>query len=282
MGVVLAAVSALLFGIADYCGGVASRRSSATAASFVAYASSVVGLAFPALVAPISAPISTEFVWGAASGFCSAVGVVLLYAAFTAGPMTIVAPVSAVLAAVVPVGIGVVIQESPGPLALLGVGCAVVAIGLICWVPGRPASALSRRMLALATLSGVSFGFYFVFLQRAVDAGSSDSALWPMTAFYVAGTTVMTLAAWRQRAFGAIIRDIVPWAVPAGLLGAIGTVCAAIAFVHAPLAIAAPIASLYPASTVLLALVRDGERLRLSQGIGLVFAAGALMLAARY
>src|SRR4249920_2687229 len=132
LALLLAASSALIWGAGDFCGGKATRRS--RAALPVTVVSQVAGLPVLALgVLLISAPSPqpSDVGWGALAGMAGFVGIVLLYRGLAAGAMAIFAPITAVAAAVVPLGVGLVLDDQPGTLALVGVCCAIIAIALM-------------------------------------------------------------------------------------------------------------------------------------------------------
>src|SRR5262245_1238375 len=139
VGVVLAALSALVWGTADFGGGKASQRAPALTVTVL---SQLLGL--PMLVAALALLPGeihpADLGWGAAAGLAGLVGLVLLYRGLAGGAMSIVAPVTAVTAAVVPMTVGLVIDRTPEPPALIGATLAVVSIALISLGPGRDAA----------------------------------------------------------------------------------------------------------------------------------------------
>jgi drug/metabolite transporter (DMT)-like permease len=223
---------------------------------------------------------TTDLVWGLGAGLCGLLGIVLLYRGLATGAMAIVAPITGVTGAVVPLGVGLLAGEQPTTLALVGIVCAVVGIGLVSLVPHHPAAPAPRRrrsvVVGLSLAAGAMFGIFFALLAQAHD----DAGLWPLAAVRLASIPVGLL--WIARA-GVGLRlpgRMLGWAALAGA-GDVGANALFLISVRAGLlSVVAPIAALYPVSTVLLAVIVDRERVRGVQLVGLGFAATALVLTA--
>src|SRR3954447_24121830 len=176
----LAALSAFVWGTGDFCGGKATQRANALAVTVLSQVACLPVLA--GCVAIFGGLWSwTTVLWGAGAGLAGVVGIVLLYQGLSRGAMSIFAPVTAVTAAVVPLIFGLLTESVPGPLALIGVGCAVVAVGLVslsggCHTPVTPA------LIGLALASGPCFGVFFILLARAAYSGG----MWPLVVARVA------------------------------------------------------------------------------------------------
>ena len=129
-GVVLALLSAIGFGVSDFVGGIASRQVAALRVVLVSYP--IVMVLLGVLAAVVGGPISAgAVVWGSLGGIGQACGVWWLYAALGAGPISVVSPLTAVLTAAVPVGVGVAIGDRPGLVATAGIALAMVAVVLV-------------------------------------------------------------------------------------------------------------------------------------------------------
>jgi drug/metabolite transporter (DMT)-like permease len=279
MAALLALVSAVCYGISDFSGGVAARRVAATAVVLVSNALSLLLAALAVTLLPGSTLHAADMAWGIAAGAVGLLGVVLLYRGLAIGPMSVVAPLTAVLSAVVPVVVGVSRGERPGIVALAGVVLAVPAIVLICLQPHGQRGVRLRRSSVLAALcAGVSFGgFYVLLAQTAADGGA-----WPLVG--QRGASVLILLA---LAAGAAVRGRghLPRGSTLGLAGLAGVTdfVANLAYVLAThrglLALVAVISSLYPATTLLLAqgLLRERVAVRQAAGLGLAVAAVALI-----
>lgn len=277
LAIVLAGLSAAVWGVADFAGGKASQRADPRA---VALASQVLGLpvlAVALLLVP-GRPHVADLAWGLAAGAAGFIGLMLLYRGLASGAMAVVAPVTAVTAALVPIAVGLLLQATPGPLAVAGSGCAVLAIGLVSMGPGGRSGVVTPALIGLALTAGATFGAFFALLGQA----EPDSGMWTLVAVRVGSISlgvVLLLAGGGLGQVRRLPRAVLPWVVAAGVLDitANGAYVAAAARGH--LSVVAAIASLYPASTVLLAIGVDKERVRPAQIVGLGLAATALVLA---
>lgn len=271
--IVLAAVSALVWGTADYSGGKATQRGNALAVTVV---SQIVGLPLLALGLVIvpGEPRLEDLLWGAAAGGAGLGGIVFLYRALAGGAMTIVAPVTAVTAALVPMAVGLLTSRPPSAVALAGAVCAVVAIALVSVAPGGGRAPVTGRLIGLALVAGTLFGLFFALVGQASEA----SGLWPLAGVRFASVgSGLAIAAATRLSLRMPGRALRPAAI-AGILDVTANALYLAAAYRGHLAIVAPVASLYPASTVVLALAVDRERLRVVQLAGLGLAAIALVL----
>jgi uncharacterized membrane protein len=271
MVVLLALVSALMYGLSDFVGGMVSRSVSAWQAAVVGQTSSTACSAAVAVFVSGS-PHGSDFAWGALAGVGAGMGTGFLYRGFASGRMGVVAPVSAVGAAVVPVMAGALGGERPGALMWLGILIAIPAIWLISTVPpavdGEPQTSIAEGLVD-GVLAGLGFGGLFAALGQVPDS----AGLWPLTvaqAFSVAaviGLAVILRAAWRPRG-----RQVV-WAAATGPLGASATLAFLLATHHGFLTLAGVLASFYPAATVLLAIAFLREHIHRAQALGLALCA---------
>ncbi|MCZ7435886.1 EamA family transporter [Micromonospora sp. WMMC241] len=272
--IVLAAVSAIAFGTADFSGGKASRHADPIAVTVVSQLLSLPLLIVLVLVVP-GTPNGADLAWGLLAGVAGAAGVMLLYRALATGVMAVVAPVTAITAAVVPVVAGLLVADSPGAVALGGAGLAVVAIALVSLGERGGAGRISGRVIGIALAAGLLFGIFFALLGQA-DAGAG---MWPVLAVRVSSVAFGLALAARTGVRLRVGRRVLGWAAAAGLLDSAANALFLAAAGRGHLSVVAAIASLYPASTVLLALAVDRERLRPVQLAGLGVAAAALVLA---
>ncbi|MBQ1068095.1 MULTISPECIES: EamA family transporter [Micromonospora] len=271
--IVLAAVSALAFGTADFSGGKASRWADPIAVTVVSQMLSIPLLVVLVLVVP-GTPSALDLGWGLLAGVAGAGGVMLLYRALATGVMAVVAPVTAITAAIVPIVAGLVLAHSPGAVALGGAGLAVVAIALVSLGERGAARRVSGRVLAMALAAGLLFGVFFALLGQADES----AGMWPVLAVRVSSVAFGLALAARTGTRLRLGRRVLGWAAAAGLLDSAANALFLAAAGRGHLSVVAAVASLYPASTVLLALAVDRERLRPVQLAGLGFAAAALVL----
>ena len=272
--IVLAAFSAIVWGIADFSGGKATQTSRALAVTVLSQFASLPVLAVCVALVSDGAPTISVMGWAIVAGGAGFAGLLLLYWGLSQGAMSVFAPVSAVTTALVPLGVGLALDRTPSTLALVGAGCAVVAIGLVSRAPGgAPAT---PRILGLALASGLCFGVFFALLGRA----GADAGMWPLVGVRIGSLGLGLLAVARTRTPLVLDRRALRWAVVAGPLDVVANALYLLAAHGGPLAIVAPIGALYPVSTVILALVVDRERVVPAQIAGLGLAATALVLAA--
>jgi uncharacterized membrane protein len=275
-GVLFAGISAFVWGVGDYCGGKATQLSGrALAVSVVSQLLSIPVLVIGLAILP-GTPHGTDLVWGTVAGVAGLFGIVLLYRALSAGAMAIVAPVTAVTAAVVPMVVGFAFEQIPGGLALAGAACAVTAIALVSLGPtDQNRVVLTRRLLGLALGAGTLFGVFFSLLGQV----SADAGMWSLVAVRVGSLSVGLAAVVATGTSLRLTGRALAWTAVAGPLDVAANGLYIVATYDGHLSVVAPIAALYPASTVMLALLIDRERLRPLQLAGLGLAATALVLA---
>jgi drug/metabolite transporter (DMT)-like permease len=277
VAVLLALASAVVYGAADFCGGLASRRASSFA---VVAGSQAAGLVVLLALLPWLGGDArlADLGWGGAGGLAGAVGLVLFYRALAEGVMSVVAPVTAVSAAAVPVLVGVGFGERIGAWTAVGIALALVAVVLVAAEGGLSSLRTARpATLRPALAAGAAFGLFFVLLDRTSD----DSGLTPLVAMRtVSMLFVVALALARGRSL-----RIPRGALGTVLLAGVGDMAANALFLLATqqggqLAITGVLASLYPVSTVVLAQVLLRERLVRTQVAGLASAVAAVVLIA--
>ncbi len=280
-----AGASALVWGAADYCGGVASLRGAASLrqrAITVAVLShlAAIPVIIPFLFLVPGIPGQSGLVWGALAGVASLVGVVALNLGLASAAMATVAPVAAVTAALVPMAGGLLLGERPAFAGLIGAAAAVVAIVLVS-SGGNPGGELLRvQVVSLALISGVAFGLFFLLLGQA----GPEAGMWPLIADKVTsvalGLVVLQRVGMRSLTAVLSVRQVAMLAVLAGAFDTVATALYLLSAHSGHVSIVAPVAALYPASTVVLALLFNRERLQPIQFAGLGLAGVALVLAA--
>jgi drug/metabolite transporter (DMT)-like permease len=279
VSVLLALAASLLYGSADFLGGLASRRSAVLPVVVTSQAAGLAALALMMPLLPATHPTAAALAWGAAAGVTGGAGVALLFRALAIGPMSVVAPVTAVSALSIPVVVGLGLGERPGALALVGVLVAVAGIVLISRAPGSDSSPVGdagglSRGVWIALAAGVVIGVFYVCLART----GTSAGLWPLL---VARAVSVALFA----SLGAVRRQrVVPPAsamrvvLASGVLDMLANVLYLLAVRGGMMSIVSPLASLYPAATVVLAAAVLRERLHRSQAMGLACAAVAVAL----
>ncbi|GAA3255834.1 EamA family transporter [Dactylosporangium siamense] len=282
IGIVLAALSGLVWGVGDFAGGKASQRIDAVTVVVLSKAASIPLLLVYLVLMPAS-PQAGVVGWGAAAGVFGVLGMMVFYKAMAGGAMTIVAPVSAVTTALLPLAAGLLQGERPGALALTGAGCAIAAIGLVSLAPGDGSVRVSGGLIGLALAAGVAFGLFFICLSAAGDAAGAaggDAGMWPILGAQLAAVGLGAPLLLRRRGAPRPSGTPLRWLLGAGMLDMSANALYIVAVQNGDLSIIAPVASLYPVTTVLLAMFVDRERLRPVQLAGLGLAATALVLVA--
>jgi drug/metabolite transporter (DMT)-like permease len=267
--VLFALGAALAYGLSDFLGGVISRRTSVWPVAFTACLGAALGMLVLALARP-GDPSGSDVAWGALAGIGSGAGTAFLYRGFAAGRMGVVAPVSAVGAAVLPVAIGVATGERPTSLAWIGIVVALPGIWLVSRepalddAPGGVAAGLLDGLLA-----GVGFGLLFAALGQVPDG----AGYWPVMAMEVVSFVAVAVAAIALGGNPVPRRGLEWGGLGAGLLATLAVIGFVIATQQGLLSLAAVLTSLYPAFTVLLASVVLKERLHRAQSVGLALCA---------
>jgi drug/metabolite transporter (DMT)-like permease len=283
MAAFLALASALAYGVGDFFGGLSARRLPASAVVLRTHAAGLAGLLVLLPLVSATTPAGRDLALGATGGIAGATGVLLFYWLMARGAMSVVAPITAVLSALVPVVVGMGSGERPSLMALVGIPLALVAVAMLSREPGTghegEAGGLTPLQLAAALAAGLGFGLYFV----ALDLTSDSSGLWPVVSGRVASVTLFGLIALASTAArvgdGRARRGALPAMLAAcGLLDAWANALFLLATHHGMLTLVAVIGALYPASTVLLARAVLGERLGRPQLGGVVLAAAAVTL----
>ncbi len=277
MAVVLALFAAGIYGVSDFLGGLASR--SAKAITVLVYNYPFGAVVMAALLPFFPGHVSTStLIYSCAGGAMGLIGVSLLYSALSIAPMNIISPITAVMTAIVPVVFGVITGERPHPLAWLGMVVGLVAVVLISRTPAdHPHGPLGLRPLLMAVVAGVGFGGYFICLARS----GSDSGLWPVVIARIAAAVLVVPVALRTHAVVMLPRRVLRLALGSGMLDAGANLFFLLATRHGYLSIASVITALYPAGTVALAVWVLHEHTGRWQRVGLLLAAGSVVLVAR-
>ena len=276
----LALGSAVLYGAADFTGGLTTRQASTIPVVVFSQASGMFLLALMLPFLPDASPTTTDLLWGVAAGLTGGIGVALLYRALAVGTMSVVAPVTAVCAVALPVLFAVVQGERPATLAALGIVIGVLSIVLVSRQTVEP-SALPEKKNAgvgIALASGVLIGLFFITFSRA---GPSAGML-PLLAARVVSVSLFTLVALAGHQSLRMPREAAWLAIACGVMDMLANALYLLATRNGPLSIVVTLSSLYPASTVLLARLVLKEKLNLWQlaGVGCALAAVVLIVAA--
>jgi drug/metabolite transporter (DMT)-like permease len=275
LAILLALGCAVVYGASDFLGGLASRKTSVFG---VVALSQIIGLAaLLALLPWLGGPVdAADLWWGAASGLAGAAGLVIFFRTLARGVMSVIAPVTAVTAAAVPVLVGLLTGDRIGIWSAVGIGLALAAVVLVSAEGGLAALSQARPASLLpALLAGSMFGIFFVLLDRTSDG----SGLTPLVTARLASVALVGVIALATRQPLRVTRAALPLVAASG----VGDMTANALFLLATqqggqLAITGVLASLYPVSTVVLAQLVLRERLVGAQVAGLGAAAAAVVL----
>ena len=278
MAALLALISSLSWGVADFLGGIASRRAGPVQVLAVSYPAGALLLTLIALFIIPGNLTPAVIPYAVVAGAIGALAIGLLYAALTRGPMGVVSPITAVMSGAVPVAVGLMRGESLAPLAIVGIVLAIAAVILVSRESGHVHERTPLSALLLAIASGTAIGLYLT----AIGLAPADSGIWVATLGRWVSTIVMI--ATLVLVVRSFTRSRFPWllVIVSGLLDASANGIFQLATQRGLLAIVAVIGSLYPAATVVLARIFLHERLNRLQITGVVaalIAAGSLALA---
>jgi drug/metabolite transporter (DMT)-like permease len=277
--VIIGISSALVFGAADFFGGLASKRMSAVLATAIAalVGLSVLLIALPLLGGAWSAP---AVLLGALSGVSGATAIGLLYASLAIGPMSILSPLTAVVSAIVPVTVGLLGGERLGLTGYIALGLAAIAIVLVGFVPERGAVRPSVKGVLMSTGSGIAIGAFLIIISKT----PSDSGIVPLVVNRATNASIMfliVLVLWliaRRRRNAAANPDAGKWrsglrfAITCGVIDAIANIGLLLGVRLGELSVIAVLTALYPAGTIILAAIVLKERIAPVQYAGLVLA----------
>jgi drug/metabolite transporter (DMT)-like permease len=296
--VALGLVAALIFGAADFFGGLASKRISVLKVTAITAAA---GLVVLLAATPF---FGGEWSWsavllGGLSGVTGAAAISLLYASLALGPMSILSPLTAVVSALLPMLVGQLRGERFLLIGYVAIGLAFIAVVLVGFVPEKDAVRPSAKALAMAVGSGIMIGAFMIIIDLTPD----DSGLVPLilnravnAAIMATVIGVLALVAWRKRSrlrvrsasraaagrSGAGWRGAVLLAVTGGVIDAVANALLLLGLRIGDLTVMSVLTALYPAGTIILAAIVLRERIARIQIIGLVLAlaaAGMLALA---
>lgn len=285
MEIVLALASATAYGVSDFIGGFVTKRAQVFS---VVLASQLVSVGILVVVVPFweGAYSADAMYWGVAAGVGGLSGAALLYRGLAVGRMGVVAPVTAVLAAAIPVIFGLATGERPSTIGIAGI---VVGLGAVVLISSSPEPAAADREefpppalvrprlagVAEAFGAGASFGLFFILLDRAPD----DSGIWPLVGTRVsllAGAALMVLVAGAAPRAAGLGRPV----IVLGFINLVADLLFLLATREGLLSLVAVITSLYPAATVALARAVLKERMVKQQLVGVAFAAVSVTMIA--
>jgi drug/metabolite transporter (DMT)-like permease len=272
--ILLGLSSAFSWGAGDFSGGLASKRTSAYTVVVLSQFVSLLILLFAVFLVTPEAFTTQAAIWGGIAGVCGALGLVALYSGLARGPMGVVAPLTAVIAAIVPVVFSIFQIGLPAASDLIGI---IVALGAV-WIisSGNNLAKINFKDLALPLLAGLGFGLFFILIARA----STESTIWPLVFARTSSVIFIFLVGLLLGKNEIPQRSQVPLIALAGIFDTAGNILFILATRFGRLDIAAVLSSLYPAATVFLAWMVLKEGLTTRQWIGVVLVILAVVLIA--
>jgi drug/metabolite transporter (DMT)-like permease len=279
MTIVLALFASLFIGISDFLGGIDSRARNPLETSLVVFLAALVTLVPIAFLLGASDLTIHDLGLGAVSGLTTSIAYVGFFAAIGHGRISIVAPISAAVTALLPAIAGIAEGNALSTIARYGILCALLAIPLVAYETddGEANDDWStRRQVLISILCGVGFGFYFFCIGHT----HRSAGLWPTVATLVVGIVVIAPLAARGGAMPSLA-SLSRLAVAGGLALGVADAALTTALQRGPLTVASVLGNLYPLVTIALGVTVLGERVRLWHAAGILLAvAGVTMIAA--
>jgi len=272
MIILLGLAAAATWGAADFGGGFAARRTNAFGVVIVSHIGSGIVTAALALLTGELFPSSQSWLLGIAAGVAGGTGLLLLYRALAGGKMSIAAPVSAVVAAAIPVVVGSITQGIPAAVTLLGFTVAMVSVWLLASEDG--VVRVSLRELAMPGVAGVLFGLFFLLIALA----GREATFWPVASSRLGSVSSLLTFSILARKDWKPARQHWGLLVLIGVIDVAGTIFFSIATQIGRLDVTTVLGSLYPGATVLLAWFFLREKISRNQWIGVGLALGSIIL----
>ena len=284
--VLLGLMGAVIYGGADFFGGLAARRSSTLLVTLAVALVGLFGLLVASLFVP-AIPSNEAWLYGAASGIAGGIGIGLLYGSLAIGPMSILSPTTAFISAIVPVSVGLSLGEGGGVTFSIAIALALVAVVLVGFIPDQGAIRPRPLGLVMAVGSGSFIGLTVILLNMT----PADSGIIPLLANRIASSTLLTVAvvgvvlyrvvSKKTPALPGLTKMAPLWSiiVGAGVLDVLANVIVLWGLRIGELSVMSVLIALYPAGTILLASVVLKERIATVQwfGLGIALLASALL-----
>jgi drug/metabolite transporter (DMT)-like permease len=280
----LALLAAVSWGGSDFAGGMGVKRAGGSTRAALRFILLAHGTSFVVLAVILTAmratlPNGAVVRWSLLGGVVGGLSLTAFYMALSRGAMGVSAAISGLLAAAIPVVVSSVIEGPAGALRWAGFAVAAAAIWLIAAGPSADGEPAQRSTFWLAVGGGAGFGLYFIALRMA----NADGVIWPMAiarsgSLLTCGLLLLVLKASGQMRVAWSVRRVLLWAVVVALLDTGGNMLFMAATRSGRLDVAAVLASLYPASTILLAAWRLHERPTRRQWVGMAAALAAVVM----
>jgi drug/metabolite transporter (DMT)-like permease len=275
LGVLLALSASLMWGTADYIGGILTRSREVFSIVLVSQLAGLVVIACVVAGRGTGWPGSEAMLPAALAGVLGAFTIVVFYLALSYGPVSIVAPIMAASAAI-PVVYGLVTGERPSPLQLAGLAVTLTGVILVSLTTGD-GHARGRRGIGFGILAAAMLGDLLVIFARAADADAYWAPLVLRTSSIATTIAIVLVRRVRVR----VDRRVLPVIAAVGALDMLANLAYSVSTTLQLLAVTAVLSSLFPFVTVVLAHVHLGERItRVQRGGSILMMLGVLVVAA--
>jgi drug/metabolite transporter (DMT)-like permease len=273
MSILFGLVAAVAYGSGDFLAGLAGKRAPSALVAGVVAAIGLLAALVAVLLFPGDGPTAKALLWGAAAGVGSAGGTLALYHGLASGQISVVATLSGLLAAVLPVLVGLARGDGLSAISAIGIVIAIPAIAFVSWTPGS-----GGDEAASGAIWGILAGVGFALLFAGLDQAGTESGAWPLVSGQ--GVALLIIAPVALVALrGADLSAPAPAQMAtAGVVSGLANLSFFAATDQGALAIVAVLTSLYPGVTVVLARVVLGERWSRLQATGLAAALAAAVL----
>jgi len=271
---------AILFGLAssaawgagDFSGGLATKKGNVYSVVLVSQIIGGIFLVALALIFGENIPPTSDLIFGALAGIAGMIGLLGLYSGLAHGRMGVVAPLTAVLSAAVPILFSLITEGIPPTLQIIGFALALLAVGLLSGAGSS--SAIRPAEIGYALLAGSGFALFFILIDQA----NETAVFWPLSSARLAAVVCLAIYIAIRGVWSTPSRSAMPLIILVGLLDALGNTFFTLAARFGRLDLAATLSSLYPATTVLLAFFFLHERLSRPQLLGVLLALIALIM----
>lgn len=273
LSVIFGLLSALSWGAGDFCGGLATKRTSAYTVVILGDFSGAVLMAVLALFFREPLPPAMDWLWAGLAGLAGSLGLIALYRALASGRMSVASPVAAIVSGALPIAVGIFLQGWPDGWQILGFAVALPAVWLLS---SNERARPQWNELSLPALAGFGFGLFFILLHQA----SHTAVFWSLVAVRLIAIVALILTALLTRQLQKPAPGQVPLILLMGMLDVGGNAFFALADKFGRLDAASVLSSLYPAATVGLAWLVLKEKLHAHQRVGVLTALAAVVLIA--
>lgn len=273
----IATLSAALYGGADFLAGLASRKDAPLPVALSVQAIGLVILGVVCLIVPPASWGDPRILWGAGAGVFGGIGVLSLYAGLATGRMSVVAPVTAALSGSLPAAFGLATGVRPGPIGLVGMVLALVAVVIVSVYGDEYEGGSTRSAVMLAAISGTAFAASIMCWAQTPPS----TMFAPLALARLTGVVMFSVAGLAMGGRRVIAARGVGWLVLATAFADVGANAAQVVSLRiGPLALASVLCALYPVGTLILARFVLHEHLRGMQRVGIALALVAVVLSA--